>query len=443
MQVRKTIRLAGGLFVALFIFAQASFASEPDSTEGSYPELLPSRSTMETIAYLPGAIVHFPIRLVFAGFGGTVGWVVDTKVIERVNDLLTSDDELRGLQPTYSARTGAGANLYQKGLLSGFHADNKDIATLTAAFGSEDRQYYQLLWKHIPLPVSRTDATLTVRHRLFPEESFFGLGPNSQRSNETIFSHQLTRVTGELVHDLNNYLSLDVAFGTDWNRIGDGAGANEIEEDGEIEEGSTNDVYTEATLPGVIDPASLGYVGVGFKVDSRNRPGDPTRGVLGEVSSKLHTDLDGDRWGYVRTDIDFSYYQHLIYKRVLVFRAALSSNRTSASGRAIPFYELAELGEDNTIRGFVRNRFRGRDKAISSVEYRFPLRDIWGESGLDFCFFVDAGQVSDQGFFDDVQWKDTLIGVGGGFRIWNLNGVVAKLELARSREMWRFYLVLN
>ncbi|MCB2198125.1 outer membrane protein assembly factor [bacterium] len=427
----------------MLLLSTGSFASEADTADVIYPERMKSRSTLETIAYIPGAIVHYPIHLIFTGFGGTVGWVVDTKVIERVNDLLTSDDELRGLQPTYSARTGAGANLYQKGLLSGFAAHNKDTATLTAAFGFRGRHYYQLLWESIPLPLHRTDATLTARQRLFPEEAFFGVGPHSQLGNKTIHSHRRTRISGDLARDLTNMVTVKVAAGADWNEIGDGAEANEVDDDGEIEEPSTNRTYTEAMLPGVIDPAALGYVGLGFEIDSRNRPGDPTRGVHGHLSSKLHSDLEGGHWGFVRSEIDVSYYKHLIYKRVFVFRAAVSSNRTSASGRAIPFYELAELGEDNTIRGFERNRFRGRDKAIGSIEYRFPLRDIWGESGLDFSLFVDAGQVSSRGFFNDVRWKDTLIGVGGGFRIWNLDGMVAKVELARSREMWRIYLVLN
>lgn len=435
--------MSGLLCVVVLMLSTASYASEADSTETTYPERMKSRSTLETIAYIPGAVIHYPIRLVFAGFGGTVGWVVDTKVIERVNDLLTSDDELRGLQPTYSARTGAGANLYQKGLLSGFGANNKDTATLTAAFGFENRQYYQLLWTDIPLPLHRTGATFTARHRFFPEEAFFGVGPHTQHEDESIYSHRLSRVSADIQRDLSNALTLKIAAGADWNEIGDGADSNEIEDDGEIDDPSANRLYTEAMLPGIIDPAALGYVGLEVEVDSRNRPGDPTQGVYGLVSSKIHSDIEGDRWGFVRSEIDFSYYQHIIYKRVLVFRGAISSNRTSASGRAIPFYELAELGEDNTIRGFERNRFRGRDKAIGSVEYRFPLRDIWGESGLDFNLFVDAGQVSNRGFFNDVQWKDTLIGVGGGFRIWNLDGLVAKVELARSREMWRIYLVLN
>lgn len=110
------------------------------------PKKIKYRSSWEKIVSFPGKLLYFPFKLTFKGTDALIATVDESNVIPRVNDVLKSDDGLRGLVPTYASRSGAGIKLYQKGLLN---PESKLTLTLTA--GLRNRQNYQLEFKRIRL----------------------------------------------------------------------------------------------------------------------------------------------------------------------------------------------------------------------------------------------------------------------------------------------------
>ena len=65
--------------------------------------------------------------------------------------------------------------------------------------------------------------------------------------------------------------------------------------------------------------------------------------------------------------------------------------------RDIPFWELEELGGDDTLRGFFPHRFVGTSRALVNGEYRFKLTEFdffeWWRVRLDGVAFGEAGRV--------------------------------------------------
>jgi outer membrane protein assembly factor BamA len=108
----------------------------------------------------------------------------------------------------------------------------------------------------------------------------------------------------------------------------------------------------------------------------------------------------------------------------------------------IPFYYLSELGTAESIRGFARGRFRDRDMLLGSLEYRYPVWRNWNERGMDLILFADTGQVANN-IFEEAEMKNFKTGVGFGYRLWNLKGLVSTLYMAHSEDGWRIYFELN
>jgi len=174
--------------------------------------------------------------------------------------------------------------------------------------------------------------------------------------------------------------------------------------------------------------------------DSRNRLGNPTSGGENRVSGGIFKDIKNDQHIFWEASIDFTRYFHLFYNRTLVFRVAGRKTDTLDDG-TIPFYYQSELGERTTIRGFQRGRFRDFDMFLSTAEYRYPLSTKAG-SGIEALLFVDAGQVSND-IVNNLSFHEFHVGFGGGFRLYGTEGTIARIEVGKSEDGFRFYLVLN
>jgi Omp85 superfamily domain len=424
------------IILSVFLLFTTSFAEEVESDSlDSYPEKMSTRSTTEWILYAPGGIVHFPLRVAFSGLSNGVGWVKNTKIIERINDLLTADNGLRGVKPTYAALQGAGGLFYQKAIFSASDAKNVDMVQLAASTWEEGRGYLGVDWLNIPAPKG-VYLDLHANYSNFTTEVFYGIGPKSDKDYGARFEKEFTSIYFDLHTRLYKNLEISFIGGQSITEIGRGSDADDFEER------YVEDIYNEISAPGLTKEVELVHLGGELNIDTKNRPGNPSSGFKSSIKTALYTDAEDDGFGFYKASFDHQSFFHIIYDRVIAIRFAGEYNQ-NLSGKEIPFYYMAELGSKESIRGYSRNRLNGTKKLLGSFEYRFPLRNIWDESGLDFDFFVDAGQVSNDDLFEDVRFSDIKVAVGGGIRVWNLEGTSLKIELAKSSEMWRFYLVLN
>jgi len=120
-----------------------------------------------------------------------------------------------------------------------------------------------------------------------------------------------------------------------------------------------------------------------------------------------------------------------------------------APPKSAPFWELSELGGNDTLRGFFPYRFLGTSRILLNAEVRFPIVDfnffdVWNVD-IDGVAFADSGRV----FISDKDLDAQLAGTtepppplvnhfqydyGGGLRIALSNALVARIDVGFSDE---------
>ena len=398
--------------------AQESTGTAADSTE-FYRHKYRSKKTWEHVVSAPGTLVSLPLVLFFKLNEALVGYIYDSKIIPKTKDFFTSHDEMRGIYPVYSNRSGGGLKFYQKGI---FNPESK--LSLTASGNLRERQRYRFEWKRIRL-LDPLLFRMRLRYRYLPDEAFYGVGPDSRKEDLASFDHEYTMAEAGFDLDLTRKLSLFSIFRYDYNNAYNGD-----------EQRPIRDLYDKTTLPGLQSRVKIAQVQAGLALDSRNRLGNPNAGNELILSGSLFRDTDGDRFNFWKIEGDLTHYLHFGYNRVLAIRVA-GALTEAEDGASVPFYFLSELGERESIRGFDRGRFRDLDMFLGSLEYRIP---IW--HSIDSFFFADAGQVAND-IFKDLSGKDLQFGFGGGIRFYNTKDLVAVLQVAASKERFRIYFNLN
>ncbi len=376
----------------------------------------------EQIVSLPGKVIYFTLHLLFDVTKGTIWFVDESKIAPRTKDFLTADDGSWAFFPVYSSRGGAGVKYFHNGPFG-----YGERVTLNASAGLRRRQRYQAGIQQINLFNNAVSADFMINYRMYSDERFFGVGPDTQEKSETNYAREQLSVNAAFSVTMSEHTSAVFQLGIEKNNILSGRNTNSP---------STNTLFSGASLPGLRTSIELANAGLSILHDSRNHPGHTTAGGIDRFMLGVYTQTDDDIYGFWWASIDIKRYFNLFFERVLILRVSGAVVEQYAD-RQIPFYYLSELGHKETIRGFKRGRFRDNDMVLGSLEYRYPLM-----TPVDAVLFLDAGQVADN-IFNDFSADNFHYGYGGGFNIWTENSIAAQLILGKSKDGLRFYLNLN
>ena len=127
----------------------------------------------------------------------------------------------------------------------------------------------------------------------------------------------------------------------------------------------------------------------------------------------------------------------------------LSGEYINGPRNDVPFWELTELGGDDTLRGFFPRRFLGQGSALINLEYRvklfaFDFFDIWRVQVAGALFgdagrvFINNGELDDEfdltdDIIDDLT-SDVRYSYGGGLRFILARALVARVDVGFSEE---------
>jgi len=377
------------------------------------PKKYAAKYTWEKALSLPLEIVFLPVELFFKGMKMTIGFVDESKLIPRVKYLLTCDDGSCGVIPTYASLSGGGVKIFQKGW---FAPESK--LDLLLSSGPKRRQTYQLRFRNNRLFGNAISSDYFIRYKFLPDERYFF---SNIETNESNFAHE--QITGEATFgkEFGTGYGLNAVFGLTINNIFEGRG----------------DTKTTSEFISLGEQVKLSRLELGTQYDSKNRPGNPSKGIEAQATYGIYSQIGDDKFGFWKSSFDFRYFSNLFYDRVLMLRVA-GEMTEPVSSKEIPFYYLSELGRNGTIRGFERGRFRDRDMVLGSLEYRYP---IWFP-GIDALFFVDAGKVAPD-IFNDNSGNKFNISYGTGIRIRSPKGLISKLEIGRGEDGIRIHFGLN
>jgi outer membrane protein assembly factor BamA len=260
----------------------------------------------------------------------------------------------------------------------------------------------------------RLSAQLYARRRDYPQEDFFGAGPDSRVEDQTDFRLKDTAVRGSLGVHLTpwllagggvEYLAPDISAGTD-SRFPD-----------------TVTAIDPRFAPGLVEqPDFLRYEGR-LDLDYRDPVLNPRSGGRYLFTVSRYADRDLDRYSFTRADVDLQQFIPFFHAhRYLALRGLFTTTNTD-SDNEVPFYLQPTLGGAYSLRGFRAYRFRDRHLMLLQAEYRYIVNAY-----VTGALFYDAGKVASDR--SDLDFKDLERNYGFGFRFGSRQGVGFRSDIA-------------
>jgi hypothetical protein len=344
-------------------------------------------------------------------------WVKNSKVIDFITDGVDGFRVALGGLPPGSGLT-LGPEYYRPDLLNG-------QAIFRTSVRASWRKFY-MMDAGLSLPKLAGDHAffeLSARHRNLPHIDYYGPGPDSHKSGRTSFLLEDTSLGTSLglkpfrylrFGATGSYLLVNVGHGRD-DRFA-----------------STDQVFTEATTPGIQLQSNFLEGGGFVQFDWRNRPGKPQNGGNYVAEFVTYSDTKWGRYSFDRLNLDVQqYFGFLNDRRVIALRGRLDAT-DAHQGNRTPFYLQPTLGGADDLRGFRPFRFYGNAAMVLTGEYRWEVF-----SGLDMALFMDAGRVFDD--WHQVKFTDLEKDYGFGFRFNVRGSVFWRIDVGFSREGFQIW----
>lgn len=319
------------------------------------------------------------------------------------------------------------------GLALGVGWRNRDVfkryGTLEAFTAASFRKYWAIETRATFPDLARgrivADAVATLRE--YPQESFYGLGPDSRQQDETNFLLRHARAGGGARVKLAPFTT--VGGGLDYFAPRVGRGRDD-------ETPSLSALANADAIPGFTTRVNYVRSSAFVELDYR-QPRNARQGGFYRIERSRYDDRSSGAMTFNRTDVDLrQYLGFLAGRRVIALRGVISTTDTPDGG-AVPFYLMPWLGGKDTLRGFRNYRFRGPHSLLLQGEYRW---EIW--SALEAAVFYDTGKVA----FErrDLNLKALQHAYGFGFRFNTDQAVVMRFDAAfGSRDGKRLHMTLG
>jgi outer membrane protein assembly factor BamA len=264
------------------------------------------------------------------------------------------------------------------------------------------------------------------RHSDYPREAFFGLGPDSSRSDHTSFDLRMTRVGSKA--GVRPWRLLSFGGEVEWLRPRARNGADPNVPPIEA-------LFDGRAVPGLGIETEFIRTGVSAEVDYRE-PRNARRGGWYRLDASRYQARSAP-FDFTRLEADLRQYLSAFAERRVVALRLLASTSTADAGSQVPFYLMPSLGGHDSLRGFRDYRFRGPHALLAQAEYRY---EIW--SGFDAALFYDAGKVADTR--RDLDFKRLQHDYGVGFRFNTDNGVIFRVDAGfGSRDGRHLFIVFG
>ena len=257
----------------------------------------------------------------------------------------------------------------------------------------------------------------------FPDELFFGIGPDSARSDLVTYGMRNTVVGGSAAVRPTSWLTVSGAV----DFLNPQVNATEDEKE------SIGSRFDDSSAPGLADqPKFMRYEGA-VDVNRREPRGNPRSGGRYLFTYQRFDDLDSNAYSFQRAEVDVQQYLSLLRNRRVLALRAMASVSDADEGARVPFYYQRPLGGPDDLRGFHRLRFRDKHALLLQAEYRWEIF-----TAVDGALFYDTGKVASR--VEDLNLKDLESDYGIGFRFGTANSVFFRVEAAFGSRDGRHFI---
>ncbi len=179
---------------------------------------------------------------------------------------------------------------------------------------------------------------------------------------------------------------------------------------------NSNNILTQPRLIGlepedVFSKKMYGGIKAIASFDNRNDVLFPTRGILWKNEMLATTGLTSGSHRYSRISSDMTIYasQKEPARVIAIFRVGFGH----IFGKNYEYFQGLDLGANNNLQGFRKNRYVGKSATYSSLEVRvktFELKSLFFPGPVGLIGFVNAGRVG----LKDIRQKNWHGAIGGG-----------------------------
>jgi len=266
----------------------------------------------------------------------------------------------------------------------------------------------------------KSDAFLyaDIRYNRFPQEDFYGLGPDTKKEDRTDYGIEGSSFDGVFGYHFQRYMVVALRAGLTQINIFSGTDSRFP---------NTETKFTPAEAPGLFNQPNFLRANAFTFFDYRDNPGHPHAGGMYGFGFIRYQDVDDNRFQFNRYTIDLRQYVPLgSPQRTIAARFLTILNKADA-GNVVPFYSLDYLGGSEALRGFREFRLRDNNLVYMSAEYRWE-----GCHAVEFAFFFDAGKVFHE--TSDFSLDHLETSPGFGLRFKTPSSTLIRVDIAHSNE---------
>ncbi|HPH47184.1 MAG TPA: BamA/TamA family outer membrane protein [Chryseolinea sp.] len=148
-------------------------------------------------------------------------------------------------------------------------------------------------------------------------------------------------------------------------------------------------------------------VGIAGALDNRDNRYNASKGMLILTTMVFYPEAIGSTYQFTKFDLDMRKY-FMPWKN-LKHVIAIQASTTFTDGN-VPYYDLAQLGGEDKMRGYYKGAIRDKVLVDGQIEYRMPIWNIFGIVG-----WIGTGRVGKG--YDDLALSGFRLSYGGGVRI--------------------------
>jgi outer membrane protein assembly factor BamA len=399
------------------------------------------------LLWAPRVVLYLPARVIEAAAHPVkIATMYSEKyaVPRRLEDVFFNDERTFGAYPLAFVETGFGLNIGGR-LVHRDLAGHGERLFARVSFGGLYRQRYEASIATGRLLGDRFELAAGGGYRIVRSARFFGIGNADERDApeggelldpyggngvETRYRRDEAAAAISARITLPRRTRLVLKEEIAWREFSRprGGSAPDLAE-----------VYDPEQVTGYDTGQLRAYTEAALVTDTLHRAGPhvppsmPSRGWLARIWGGIGIGFLDDPSRFLRGGADVQRFIDLRHgDRVLRVRALVDA--IEADRDEVVFVDLPSLGGPTLLRGYVRERFRGRIAGLFSAEYSWPVDRL-----LAGYVFVDVGRV-----WTSLPLSGAVprVGFGGGLILRSLRAFFARIQVASSID-GGFYLQLR
>jgi hypothetical protein len=347
-------------------------------------------------------------------------WAERTQIVERLNG------DIDGWYPRLGGMTRGGGFAIGPGYR--MHVGDV-LVDVSAGISTKSYKSADVKVRWLEAFDQRVELWTNYRFEDFPQEDFFGMGPDSSLDARTSYDFDSSDIAMVGLVKPMSWLNVGTKIGYMSPEVGPGTDRNFP---------SIETLFVDADAPGLLEQPNFLHQTYFVDVDYRDQRGRPRSGGFYRAAFGIWDDRTVQQYDFRRFDFNFTQWVPLDVPKTHVVLGRLGvSYVNNETGERVPFYFLPYVGGVDTVRSFREFRFKDENALWMTAEYNWTPMKYFSVAA-----FADAGKVSAD--WQDINGAEMKHGYGFGFRVHTNKQTFARIDFGTGGgEGWQMFLKLG